>query len=218
MTRKEYIAKIAPVAMQACKGTGLFPSTMIAQAIIESSNGNSDLSSLYNNHFGIKADRSWKGAVVNMSTREVLAGKDVYIKDGFRAYPNLLAGFLDRNNFLKQNKRYTQAGVFTAKTPEQQADAFQKGKYATDPNYAKIIKSVINGSNKLKQYDAPEDNYVTVVAHMLNLRTGAGTQYNILEVLNNGDKVKVNAAQNEWSHITVQKSNCSGWVASKYLE
>lgn len=218
MTRKQYISKIAPIAMQACKGTGLFPSTMIAQAIIESNNGNSDLAAMYNNHFGIKADRAWRGAVVNMSTREVLAGKDVYIKDGFRAYPTLLEGFLDRNKFLKQNKRYTQAGVFTAKTPEQQADAFQEAKYATDPNYAKIIKGVINGSFKLKQYDAPEDNLATVVAHMLNLRTGAGTQYNILEVLNNGDKVKVNALKEGWSHVTVQKSNCSGWVAGKYLE
>jgi len=153
MTRKQYISKIAPIAMQACKGTGLFPSTMIAQAIIESGNGNSQLSSKYNNHFGIKADRSWKGAVVSLSTREVFAGKDVYIKDGFRVYPTLLEGFLDRNKFLKDNKRYTQAGVFIAQTPDMQAEAFQKGKYATDPNYDKVIKSVINGSSNLKKYD-----------------------------------------------------------------
>lgn len=217
MTREEYIKKIAPIATKVCRGTGLFASTMVAQAIIESGNGNSSLAKDANNHFGIKADRSWKGAVWSGKTREVIGGKDVYITDGFRWYSTIEEGFRDRNKFLKENKRYTQAGVFIAKTPEQQAEAFQLGKYATDPNYASIIKSVINGSGKLKQYDAVEDDYKTVVAHILNLRSGAGTEHNILEVLTNGDKVKVNDTSGDWSHVTVEKSNCSGWVSSRYL-
>jgi len=143
---------IAPIAIKVCHGTGLFPSTMIAQAIIESGNGNSLLAKRYNNHFGIKADRSWKGKVVSMTTREVFNGYDVYIKDGFRAYDTLEEGFRDRNEFLKRNPRYAKNGVFSAKTPEEQAVAFQRAGYATDPNYAKIISQVINGSGKLKKY------------------------------------------------------------------
>lgn len=217
MTRQQYIKMIAPIAQQVCKGTGLFPSTMIAQAIIESNNGNSDLTIDANNHFGIKADKSWKGDIYPKRTREVLKGKTVYIVDNFRKYPSINEGFTDRNKFLKQNKRYTTAGVFVAKTPETQAVAFQEGKYATDPNYAKIINSVINGASKLKQYDSPEFDVKTVVAHMLNLRSGAGTEYNILEVLNNGDKVTVNESMGDWLRVTVQKSNCGGWVSKKYI-
>lgn len=151
--REQYIASIKDAAMQVCQGTALFPSLMIAQAIVESGNGKSLLAARYHNHFGIKADRSWKGKVVSMSTREVFDGKDTYVKDGFRAYDSIEEGFADRNRFLQVNPRYRKAGVFDAETPEEQAEAFQRAGYATDPNYAKLLGQVINGSGKLKQYD-----------------------------------------------------------------
>ncbi|MFD2961361.1 MULTISPECIES: glycoside hydrolase family 73 protein [Olivibacter] len=157
MTRQEYIKLIAPVAQKVCNGTGLFASLLIAQAIVESHNGAKNtlslLASKYHNHFGIKSSKGWTGAVVNLRTREVFSNKDVYIKDGFRAYPSLEAGFADRNRFLTVNQRYTRAGLFSAKTPEQQAIALQVAGYATDPNYAKVLGQVINGSGNLKQYD-----------------------------------------------------------------
>lgn len=151
--REQYISSIKDTAISACMGTGLFPSLMIAQAIVESGNGKSMLAVKYHNHFGIKALGGWKGKIANMKTREVFDGKDMNITDGFRVYDNLQDGFNDRNKFLKENPRYAKAGVFTAKTPEDQAQAFQNAGYATDPNYAKTLISVINGSGKLKRYD-----------------------------------------------------------------
>lgn len=142
LTRKQYVNMIAPIAVAVCKGSGLFPSLMVAQAIIESGDGNSDLARYYNNHFGIKANLAWKGKAVNMRTREVLSGKDVFIKDGFRAYDTLKEGFADRNNFLKVNPRYTTHGVFKAKNAAEQAEAFQRAGYATDPNYSKLLIAV----------------------------------------------------------------------------
>lgn len=152
MTRQEYIDKIAPIAQDACKGTGLFPSLMIAQAIVESNNGNSLLARVYNNHFGIKAN-GWQGRVVLLKTREVYNGASCFIKDGFRVYDSIKQGFQDRNRFLSVNPRYGNAGVFNASTPEEQAEAFQKAGYATDPNYAKLLIAVINGSGQLKKFD-----------------------------------------------------------------
>jgi flagellum-specific peptidoglycan hydrolase FlgJ len=148
MTRKEYIQKYRDVVLEAVKGTGLFPSLMMAQAILESSDkngipGNSSLARLYNNHFGIKADKSWLGPKVNLKTREVFDGQEVMIGDFFRVYEDATQSFRDRIAFLKRNARYTKAGVFSAKTPEEQAEALQAAGYATDPKYAAILQGLI---------------------------------------------------------------------------
>lgn len=148
MTREEYVQKFKDVVLNAVKGTGLFPSLMMAQAILESSDkngvpGNSTLSRLYNNHFGIKADKSWLGPKVNLKTREVFDGNEVMIGDFFRVYEDVTQSFRDRITFLQKNSRYTKAGVFAAKTPEEQAEALQIAGYATDPKYASILKALI---------------------------------------------------------------------------
>ena len=56
----------------------------------------------------------------------------------------------DHTYFLQQYKRY--ANVFTAKTPEEQANALQNAGYATDPNYAGKLISIINTYN-FKRFD-----------------------------------------------------------------
>jgi len=148
MKRQEYILKYKEIVLEAVKGTGLFPSVMMAQAILESSDrhgvpGKSLLATVFNNHFGIKADKDWRGKKVNLKTREVFDGKDMIIGDYFRVYDDPIQSFKDRIQFLLKNKRYAKAGVFLAPTPEQQADALQAAGYATDPDYAIIIKGLI---------------------------------------------------------------------------
>lgn len=152
MTRKEFIQKYSSYALEAAANTGLFPSLFMAQAILESSDskgvpGASLLASKYNNFFGIKADKSWKGKVVNLKTREVINGADKVIVDGFRVYDNPLQSFNDRVAFLKQNPRYK--AVFAATTPEAQAAELKKAGYATDPNYATILQSIIKANDLL---------------------------------------------------------------------
>ncbi len=152
MTRQEYIEQFKNVVLEVVKGTGLFPSLMMAQAILESSDvkgvpGNSTLARVYNNHFGIKADKNWKGKKVNLITREVFEGQSVILGDYFRVYDEPLHSFQDRVEFLKKNSRYAKAGVFTAKTPEQQAQSLKDAGYATDPQYAIILSSLIKKHN-----------------------------------------------------------------------
>lgn len=160
MTREEYIKQFKHVVIDSVAGTGLFPSVTMAQAILESSNkygqpGASMLAREYNNHFGVKADRSWKGKKVNLQTREVFNNNSVMIGDFFRVYENAAASFKDRNAFLAKNQTYTRAGVFLAQTPEAQADALQRAGYATDPKYASLIKALIKMYN-LKELDEIE--------------------------------------------------------------
>lgn len=150
MTRREYINKFTEYVLKAAEGSGLFPSVFMAQSILESSDskgnpGSSLLASIYNNYFGIKADKSWKGKVVNLKTREVLNGKNLVITDGFRVYDSIQESFNDRVKFLKSNPRYK--AVFEAKTPFEQAIALKKAGYATDPNYATVLQSIIKSNN-----------------------------------------------------------------------
>lgn len=217
MTRKEYIDSIATIAVNSCSGTGLFPSTMIAQAIIESNNGNSDLAKEANNHFGIKADRSWKGTVWSGKTREVISGKDVYIVDGFRWYPTLLEGFKDRNNFLKANPRYAKAGVFDTLTPQSQAYYFEEAGYATDPNYAETICKVIQNEG-LELYDKGFEKVrpLYVDASGLNLRTTPNGK--VKKVLPLDSKLALVKGSDDWSLVWSYDIKDFGYVSSDYLK
>lgn len=155
LTRKQFIDKFAPIAVLASKNTGLFPSVFMAQAILESGNGNSSLSKEANNYFGIKADSKWLnsgGAFVTKPTYEYVNGEKVKIDAKFRAYETPLDSFYDRVNFLLTNSRYKNNGVFIAATPEAQAAALQRAGYATDPNYSNLLVTLIN-QNNLKQFD-----------------------------------------------------------------
>lgn len=151
--RVDYIKIIENPAAFVCRGTGLFPSVMIAQGCLESDNGQSVLSAKYHNHFGIKAGLSWTGATALMSTgEEDSKGKKYTIKTKFRAYTDIIAGFKDRVHLLQSVGVYARAGVFTSKTAEDQCQALFKAGYATDHLYPVKLIQIIDMYN-LKQYD-----------------------------------------------------------------
>jgi hypothetical protein len=157
LTRQQYIDTVAPLAVAArSEYPELFPSLAIAQAILESGNGRSELARTYNNHFGIKAGIGWTGKVVSLKTKEVYDGNDVIITDGFRVYDSVVDSFRDRNAFLKANPRYRRHGVFSAPTPDLQARALKLAGYATDPEYADKLVSIIR-RNGLERYDRLPD-------------------------------------------------------------
>lgn len=150
---EQYINRYSKDMVDASAGTGLFPSVMMAQGILESRNGQSDLSRLHNNHFGIKCQcRACPcflfGQYVSLPTKEEVDKKSVSIIDKFRTYKNTYDGFSDRINFLKtENKIYVKSGVFAAKTPQEQTQALQKAGYATDTSYASKLNNVIRTYN-----------------------------------------------------------------------
>lgn len=153
MTRAEYIATYAPAAVTACtEMPELFPSVLLAQAVLESGNGNSQLARSANNHFGIKKGAGWTGDIAEFNTREFQGGQWVSVKAPFRKYATVTDSFRDRNQFLARNPRYRKAGVFTAPDPESQARALQRAGYATDPEYADKLITLIS-RNGLKAFD-----------------------------------------------------------------
>jgi flagellum-specific peptidoglycan hydrolase FlgJ len=152
MQPQTFITSIKGEAITACKQTNLFPSLMVAQACLESNYGQSKLAALHNNYFGIKASAGWTGNTVTYQTREFVNNKLITIKQAFRSYQTRTDGFNDRIRFLQVNKRYSINGVFSSRTPEEQAKAFLKAGYATDPAYPQKLINIISKYN-LKQYD-----------------------------------------------------------------
>lgn len=152
LSRQQFIDKYKQDVIDATCGTGIFPSVKMAQMIIESANskgvaGEGITFTQANNAFGIKQGIGWTGEVKTFSTPK--DGKPVSV---FRVYPTVKDSIIDHTNFLKNNSRYTTAGVFTAKTPEEQIAALVKGKYSESPTYGNALNQMI-ALYKLKELD-----------------------------------------------------------------
>ena len=126
---------------------GLFPSVTYAQYVMECGWNGSTLSETYNNAFGIKAGSGWTGKTVDLPTQEYINGQWVNTTATWRVYDDINQSVRDRTQFLLENPRYTQGGVFTAKTYKEQCQALQNSGYATDPSYASLLISIIEDNN-----------------------------------------------------------------------
>lgn len=154
MNKQAYINRVA-TALQGMDLKGLFPSVIIAQAILESGWGESLLAKQYNNHFGMKKGSGtnyggWGGQTVTMKTGEVINGQNVTVNGVFRVYPSLNASIVDHNGLFFTLGRYKD--VLTAKTPREQITAIKNGGYATATHYVDSVMNVIN-SNNLTRFD-----------------------------------------------------------------
>lgn len=149
-SKQEFIKGLYSQATEIYNKYGILPSVTISQAILESGWGKSDLSIKANNLFGIKADSSWRGNKIKMSTSEYYNKK---ITDYFRAYSSNEESMKDYGEFLRNNKRYKESGVFKATQYIEQANALEKSGYSTVQNdkgeniYAELITEIIQEQN-----------------------------------------------------------------------
>ena len=148
--KDKFIESLIEPSKEVYKKYGILPSVLISQAILESDWGRSDLASKYKNYFGIKADKSWTGYKVQMTTKE---NHSDIIKDYFRAYDSIEESVDDYGEFLNNNSRYRNNGVFSAKSYIQQAQALEDAGYSTVKNdsgekiYADLLINIIKDNN-----------------------------------------------------------------------
>jgi len=144
----EFIRVLWSDATEAGNALGLPPDVLIAQAALETgwgrhfprdSNGQSS-----RNLFGIKAGRSWDGPKAVVTTLEFDAGVAQPTQAAFRAYGDFGESFRDYVDLLRGNSRYADALQRVADTPRF-LDSLQHAGYATDPEYASKIKSILAG-------------------------------------------------------------------------
>ena len=142
-----YIDQYKDIAISEMKRTGIPASITLAQGIIESKSGESDLALNFKNHFGIKCKTDWKG--------ETTYQDDDAKQECFRVYPNSNASYIHHSNFLKTRPNY--APLFELDPADDSAWAYglKKAGYATDTDYPKKLLKVINDF-ELSQYNFPE--------------------------------------------------------------
>lgn len=143
---QQFIQSMLPHAQAASNASGIPAKFMIGQAALESGWGKHEIRSVdgRNSHnlFGIKADASWKGKVVNSVTTEYVDGVKQSRVEKFRAYDSYSDAFKDYAKLISQNPRYEQA-MHNTHDASAYAHALQRAGYATDPHYGKKLTQVL---------------------------------------------------------------------------
>ena len=157
-SRKDFIRKYKNIAIREMERTGIPASITLAQGILESGCGKSELAINANNHFGIKC-HDWEGDTYHMD--------DDAEDECFRKYKNPEQSWIDHSEFLVNRPRY--AGLFSLKTTDYKAWAkgLKAAGYATNPQYAEMLIRIIE-EEELYKYDRniqhPSNSPVTITA------------------------------------------------------
>ena len=140
----QYIRKYAPLAVLEMHKYDIPASITLAQGILESGNGRSQLASKSNNHFGIKCHVGWKGQKVYHDDDEK--------GECFRKYKLVETSYKDHSEFLNGRRRY--ANLFKLRKSDYKgwAKGLKKAGYATDKKYPKKIIKIIETYN-LYEFD-----------------------------------------------------------------
>ncbi len=142
-----FIAKLLPIAQSVKQTWGVPIAVLIAQGALETGWGQHVKGNAY---FGIKG-KSESGGSVSFATHEVVDGKSITIHDSFRAYASLQEAADGYGEFLRSNPRYAAAFAYTDQ-PDRFVDTAAAAGYATDPDYAHKLKSIIR-AHGLAAYD-----------------------------------------------------------------
>ena len=142
-----YITQYKTIAMKEMKRTGVPASITLAQAILESNSGESNLAKNHNNHFGIKCKSDWTGAKTYQD--------DDAKQECFRAYDNAEISFKDHSNFLKNRPNYVDLFLLDPVDDTAWAYGLKKAGYATASDYPKKLLKIID-DYELAQYNFPE--------------------------------------------------------------
>lgn len=147
-SRTEYIELHRELAILEMQRTGVPASITLAQACLESGNGNSELSRKSNNHFGIKCKNTWNGKRVFHDDDER--------NECFRKYNTVEESFIDHSNFLSASPRY--AELFNLKITDYKgwAHGLKRCGYATNPRYAYELIRIVE-EFQLYRYDLVTD-------------------------------------------------------------
>lgn len=145
-TRQEYIDQFAQLAIQEMNEYSIPASITMAQACLESSDGNSTLARISNNHFGIKCKSSWTGQTALKDDDEK--------NECFRKYNSPIESYRDHSIFLNESARYRFLFDYEITDYRKWAHGLKKAGYATDPQYPDRLIKIIEDFqlNELDRY------------------------------------------------------------------
>lgn len=152
MDKREFINSVKEVALKGYVDYRILPSLTIAQAILESGWGSSQLSVRAKNLFGIKAFSNWRGDKITMPTTEWYGDKKQIINADFRAYDSFNESIEDHSKLLS-SVRYK--SVRECSNYKEACRKIYECGYATDPAYPEKLIRIIE-ENKLYEFDNSE--------------------------------------------------------------
>lgn len=148
-----FIKQIAPEAEKMDRQYNVPASITIAQAILESNWGSSTLSAKYYNLFGVKSSSTQNSQLLN--TKEYVNGQWVVVNGRFRVYASWDQS-IEAHTMLMVNGTTSDPdkykGVTSSTSYDAAAQALQNAGYATDPDYASKLVSIIH-TYHLNKYD-----------------------------------------------------------------
>lgn len=164
LSEKAVIDKIGPAFTADQKKSGILASVSLAQFILESGYGKTDLAQNANNCFGMKCTLSgntWPGSVwdgkskYTKKTQEFENGKYITVTADFRKYPKVEDSISDHSAYLlgaKNGSKSRYAGLKGCTDHAKAIGIIKNGGYATDPNYVNKILNIIDKWG-LRKYD-----------------------------------------------------------------
>ncbi len=144
LSRQNYIENYKDLAINEMKRTGIPASIKLAQAMLESDNGNSTLARKANNHFGVKCHNSWKGGTIYHD--------DDKKGECFRGYKTVYESYIDHSDFIVNGRRYSFLFEHDPTDYKSWARGLQKAGYATSRTYANLLIKIIE-DNQLYVFD-----------------------------------------------------------------
>ncbi len=150
-----YIDMYHEIAILEMYRTGVPASITLAQALVESNAGRSDLASNANNHFGIKCKSTWVGDTYYHKDDDLDINGNL-IPSCFRAYETDLDSYIDHSNFLRYKSNYQPLFLLDKYDYKSWAYGLKEAGYATDVSYAHKLIAKIEELD-LDKYDRYEN-------------------------------------------------------------
>ena len=157
--QEAFISKVGPMARADMQKNGICAAVSIAQAILESSYGKSELVTGANNLFGMKKNLSgntWPGStwdgksVYSKQTKEVYASGPATVQADFRAYKNWQASVNDHSAYLagaRNGSALRYNGLVGETDYRKAAQIIKNGGYATAPDYVSKLCRIVEQYN-----------------------------------------------------------------------
>lgn len=144
LSSEAYIEKWKVTAIEQMNEYAIPASITLAQGILESGSGNSELAKHANNHFGIKCHKAWNGKTFYQDDDET--------DECFRSYEDASLSYIDHSLFLTSRSRYSNLFELSLRDYKSWAKGLKQAGYATNPKYADLLITIIERYS-LDDYD-----------------------------------------------------------------
>ena len=138
-----YIETYKDIAIQKMAEYKIPASITLAQGIFESACGTSRLATEANNHFGVKCHKEWQG--------DTIKHDDDALQECFRKYKEAADSYNDHSQFLISRPRYSKLFTLNIMDYKSWAHELKAAGYATNPQYADRLISLIERFDLAKQ-------------------------------------------------------------------